>query len=303
MAETLVILNPNSGDGAHTDTVRQWAELEGYALEETKSAGDSITIARNTAESGVTSLIAAGGDGTVNEVVRGIDQADAFDSVELGILPLGTGNNFARQLGITGVDDAFEIIEHGDRRHIDLGQAGDRPFVNSCVAGLTADASSQTSAELKDQLGVLAYVITTLRSVSDFESLKLTVDITAGDDGTSAWTGEALSVLVGNGRRFTPGQGTQADMEDGRFDVTVIEDVSALNLMGEAVMERLFGRDSTNVVRTQTPALSIRVHHPEAVRFSLDGEIIKHRSLSLKTRPATLTVAVGDPYDPEPGER
>lgn len=300
MPETVIIENPKSGSGDHAETVRDRAESLGYALEQTEEAGDAITLAQEAAETGASTIVAAGGDGTVNEVVRGIDRAGAFDSVTLGILPLGTGNNFAEQIGIPDLDTAFAVLEDGDRRKIDLGQANDRPFVNSCVAGLTAESSDETSHDMKNRLGVLAYVITTLESLADFESLRLTVDMEEGGTETRAWTGEALCVLIGNGRRFTTHGSTQADMEDGLFEVAVIEDVSALDLMSDAIVDELFGEDSTHIVRSKTPSLTITSREPESIRFSLDGEIIQQQELTLSIRSKTLRVAVGDDYEPTP---
>lgn len=299
-AETVIVLNPQSGSGRHVESVRRRAELRDYPVRQTEAAGDAIRFAREAAEAGTDTVVAAGGDGTVNEVIQGIDRAGALDDVTLAILPVGTGNNFATNIGITDLDTGFAVVAEGERRRIDLGQADGRPFLNSCVAGLTADASDETSHEAKHRLGVLAYVVTTLRSVSDFEALRLAVDIDAGGTETTAWAGEAICVLVGNGRRFTAGGSEQADMEDGRFDVTVIEDIPAIDLMSELLVERLLGARGSHLVRTQAPAVTITIGNPESVRFSLDGEIIEARELSLRVRPKALTVAVGDGYRPHP---
>lgn len=300
MSQKIVIQNPGSGSGDHNESVRRRADDLGYTLEQTEIAGDAVTLAAEAAEAGFSTVVAAGGDGTVNEVVRGIDQASAFDDVELGILPIGTGNNFAEQIGIPDLDTAFGVIEDGDRRRIDLGYANERLFVNSCVGGLTAESSSETPSEMKRQLGVFAYVLTTLRTVSDFESLRLTVDIEDAGQETTAWAGDALCVLVGNGRRYPTGGTSQANMEDGLFDVVVIEDVSALDLMSDTIVERLLGRDSTSIKRFKTSSLEITIDNPDVTRFSLDGEIIRERELSLTIRPQILTVAVGETYNPDP---
>lgn len=299
MSDTVLIYNPQSGSGNHGDTVRSQVMADDYAIEETESAGDAISLAEAAAETGYDTIVAAGGDGTVNEVVRGIDRAGALGDVTLGVLPLGTGNNFAQQLGITDLDTGFDVLATGERRRIDLGQASDRPFANSCVAGLTAESSSETSAAMKERLGVLAYVVTGLRSMSEFESLRLTIDPADGSQ-TAAWAGEAVCVLVGNGRRFTATGGEQADMEDGLLDIVVIKDVSAFDLMSDRISERLLGSDSEHIVRSQASSLVITNHDASAIRFSLDGEIIRHRELSLAVRPDTLSVAVGDGYDPDP---
>lgn len=299
-AGTVVVLNPRSGRGDGADDVRRRAERLGYAVAVTDGPGDAIDVVRRAARAGTGTVVAAGGDGTVNEVLQGVDAAEAFGSVTVGVLPLGTGNNFAKNIGIPDVEAGFAALETDRRRRIDVGRADGRVFVNSCVGGLTADASSETSPELKDRLGVLAYVVTTLRSVADFESLRLTVTVSDGGE-PATWTGEALCVLVGNGRRFTAGGSTQGNMEDGLFDVTVIENVSAIDLLGDAVVERLLGRDSPHVVSTRAADLSIVLHHPGSIRFSLDGEIVEDRRLTLRVEPRTVSIVVGDGYDPDPG--
>lgn len=297
--ETTIILNPESGHADNTEIVEERAKSRGYGLERTAAAGDAIEFTSEAIAAGASTIVAAGGDGTVNEVVRGIERADAFDEVTLGILPLGTGNNFAKQIGITDIKSGFDILERGDRRRIDLGQADGHLFVNSCVAGLTAESSSETSPELKRRLGVLAYVITTFRSVPEFEAPHLTVNIDDGETATT-WSGEALSVLVGNARRFSVSGNSQANMEDGLLDVTVIKDVPVLELMSDTFLEELLGRDSPDITRSQTPSLTISIHDPTAIRFSLDGEIIQQKELELGIRPNILEVAVGDAYDPDP---
>ncbi len=300
MSGTILVYNPKSGRGNHGDEIRRRAELRGYDLERTDAPGDAIRLARRAAETGYSTIVAGGGDGTVNEVVRGMDRANAFEDVTLGIVPLGTGNNFATQLGIPDLDTAFDVVANGERRRIDLGRATDRPFVNSCVAGLTADSSGETSSTMKDRLGVLAYVLTTLRSARDFDPPRLAIDTEERGSEPTAWTGDALCVLVGNGRRFTTEGGDQADMEDGLFDVSVIRDVPTIDLLSDTVIERLFGRNSEHIVRSQTASLTITVRDSEPIRFSLDGEIVQRRRLSIESRPRTLAVAVGDTYERDP---
>ena len=301
MSETVIILNPKSGTGDHADAVTDRAQVLDHRVERTGAKGDGVDLAREAAEAGAEQIVAAGGDGTVNEVVRGIDKAGAFDRVTLGIVPVGTGNNFAGQLGITDLDTAFNVIEEGERRWIDLGEADGHAFVNSCVAGLTSDSSSKTDPDMKDRLGVVAYVVTTLKSMVEFDSMSLTVETEKGGDRSPAWRGDALAVLIGNGRRFAAGGDTQANMEDGLFEVTIVENVSTLDLMGEAVADQLLGGESDAIVRTRTPSIRIEVHDPQSRQFSLDGEIIERDNLSVDIRPSTLSVAVGEGYQLDPG--
>jgi diacylglycerol kinase family enzyme len=112
--------------------------------------------------------VAAGGDGTVNEVVRGVVRATALDRVTVGIVLGGTGNDFAGNVGITGIEQAFEVLDRGERRRVDFGVDDDRPFRNSCC-GLTAEASAETDPGQKERFGTVAYVLNTLRTLSEFD--------------------------------------------------------------------------------------------------------------------------------------
>lgn len=298
--ERVVILNPASGSGDHGREVRDLSRAHGYDVHETESAGDAIGLARETVADGASLVAAAGGDGTVNEVVRGVVAADALDRVTLGVVPCGTGNDFAENVGVTGIAHAFEVLDGGERRRIDLGIADDRPFVNSCVGGLTAEASAETTPELKRRLGAVAYVLATLRTVPTFDGIRVSVEGFDEDGRSPVWSGDAVAVLVGNGRRFPPEGSTQANAEDGRLDVTLVHDVDSVDLMATAASERLLGRDTPHTTRCEVPALEIDVREGSPIPFSLDGEIVRRDRLSVHTRPRALRIAVGERYEPAP---
>lgn len=237
---------------------------------------------------------------TAVTVSRGVDEADALGEVEIGVIPVGTGNNFAGNVGIGGIDEAFTVLSEGERRRIDLGEAADRPFVNSYIAGLTADASGETDPELKSKYGVVAYVINTLQSVAEFDGLRIEVDAWSGSESDPAWSGDALCLLVGNGRRFSLRGETQADMEDGHLDVTIVENVPASDSVQEALAERLLGSESASTERMRASQLDIRSLGGERVNFSLDGEMVRDDDTSIRVREAALTVPVGETYAPSP---
>ncbi len=296
--ERVVILNPISGDASHREQVRDLAAERDYTILETQGEGDAVEFARKAAESGASLVAAAGGDGTLHEVVQGLDDADALDSVTFGVIPAGTGNNFAGNIGVMDIPHAFDVLDSGERRQIDLGTANDRPFVNSCIGGVTADASRETNPEQKERLGVLAYVVNTLQLMTDYEGLPLSIE--ASDDGEIAWSGDAVFVLVGNGRRFPTEGRTQANMEDGLLDVTIVENVPTVNLLQEATMQRLFGTETKNVTHLQTPTLAIEVEGDSPVGFSLDGEMGEWDDLTLAVRENVLEIPVGDEYERDP---
>jgi YegS/Rv2252/BmrU family lipid kinase len=298
-ASRVLVLNPVSGSADHAERVRELATDHDFAVRETHEGGDAIDFGREAADADL--VAAAGGDGTIHEVVRGLYEADALDSTTVGVVPAGTGNNFAGNIGVEGIEEAFSVLETGETRQVDLGIANGRPFVNSTIAGLTANASSETTAEMKDSFGVLAYVVNTIRTAADFEGLSLDVE-TAADE--QSWRGEAAFVLVGNGRRFPVEGQTQAHMEDGRFEVTIIEDRPTGKLVGEATLRRLLGTDTSNITRLETSELSISIRNGEPGTFSLDGEMLSARDLGIETERGGLSLRVGEGYeiDPQPPE-
>lgn len=310
MSNKVIILNPASGTGDHVSQVQTLAADHGYTVRQTEREDHGFDLTQEAIEKGATFVAAAGGDGTLNEVIRGITTASALDDVTVGVVPCGTGNNFAGNIGVAGIEQAFEVLEHGERRQIDLGRVDSadgendgRPFINSCVSGLTAEASAETSPELKRRFGTAAYVLETLRTVQSFDGIRVTVGLYDDEvDTTPVWTGSAIAVLIGNGRQFPPGGSRQANMEDGQFDVTLVTDTGSLGLLTTAATEAILERETPQTTRYTVPKLTISVMDDEPIAFSLDGEICHHSQLSLHTQPRALRIAVGDEYEPSPSE-
>lgn len=295
----VVVVNPESGGGDDLPEIRELAAEYGFELAVSEEAGEPVSLTREAIGAGATRIGACGGDGTVNEIVRGIDAVGAFDSTTLGVIPAGTGNNFADNIGVESVEHGFELLSSGETRRIDLGTAGNDLFVNSCVCGLTADASRETSAGLKRRFGELAYVFKTIEQMADFESIPLHVHAEAG--GT-LWDGDAMFVLIGNARRFPAGGSQQANVEDGLFEVTIIEGVSTGQLVRETAVRRLLGGRASSIHRLTAPSLTVDVRREKSVAFSFDGEMASFKHLSCRVRPMTLAVRVGEGYESAPAE-
>lgn len=311
--ESVLICNPVSGSEEHVDRITTLARDRGFSVALTENAGDATRLAQEAAANGARLVAAAGGDGTINEVVNGLVDANALEETTLAVVPAGTGNNFASNIGVGSIDDAFEVIETGRRRRIDLGVANDRAFVNSCVGGITAEASGVTSSEEKRTWGVLAYVGKTLETVSAFESLPLRAILENGETGgeadpastsetdrTQVWTGDAMFVLVGNCRRFTTARRAQANVEDGLFEVTIVEDASTIDLLTEAALGSFFDREQAHIVRQRVPSVTVESRRSEPIEYSLDGELLEAETLEVTTHAGALEVVVGTEYRIDP---
>jgi YegS/Rv2252/BmrU family lipid kinase len=293
--EQWVILNPTSGTADHVDDVRQFANERNYTVQETTHEEHAVQLAQDAVANDVDRLAVAGGDGTLHEVVRGLVEASALGKVTVGVIPTGTQNIFATNIGVTSIEEGFDLLDHGERRRIDVGFAGGEPFVVSCIAGFPAEVSVATSSDLKERFGSVAFVIASLQEFTEFEELQ--IDLTAISDGEeTTWSGEALCVLVGNVLRFD-NRGGQANVEDGLFDVVLIEQMPAGDILAEATAQRVFGRDTEHVLQVQASQLEIRGLGSEPITFSLDGELNSHDELVLYTDPQSLTVCVGSTYE------
>lgn len=98
------------------------------------SGSEAADLARDAARGGTSIVVATGGDGTVNEVVRRLCRANPLHEVTRGVVPLGTGNNFTKNIGVTDVETAFAVVERGERRRIDLGRSSG---AKGCPSGWT----------------------------------------------------------------------------------------------------------------------------------------------------------------------
>jgi YegS/Rv2252/BmrU family lipid kinase len=287
------LVNPESGTADHAEYVRRRLEARGFAVQETESKEHATELARAAGRDGVSTLAVCGGDGTVNDVLRGLYDVDALGDVTLAVVPGGTANLLAGTLGIRDLDHGLEVADTGPVETVDVGVAGDEPFVVSAVGGLPANASTGASDELKSRFGTLAFLVSGARETLAFDPL----DIRVSTDDEVAFDGSALSVLVGNARKFVE-EGGQAAMADGQFDVAVVEEMPPASAVAEAAIHRLLAQGTDGV--THLHAESVTIEGSDPVTFSLDGELTRHERLSLSVLPRTLSLRVGDGYDPNP---
>ncbi len=192
----LIIVNPASGRGNSDRTLRSLgaafaARRASFDLVETAGAGDAELAARQGAQRGYRSVVAVGGDGTIAEAITGLAGSD----VPLGIIPAGTANQLASNLGIPrDIEGAVEVALHGTPMPMDIGQLGDgRYFALMAGAGWDAEVMRDATRELKNRFGFLAYLYAGLRSATQLPSVAF--HITA--DGQEIEV-QAASVMVAN---------------------------------------------------------------------------------------------------------
>jgi YegS/Rv2252/BmrU family lipid kinase len=239
-------------------------------------------------------VLAVGGDGTVNEVVNGLLGTD----VPLGILPVGTANDFARQTGIPdNARAALELVVDRPAVQVDLGSLNGRAFLNVSSAGLGAETTAETGAVAKGMLGPLAYAITGVRKLAgEMEPRRARFRGPAFDREV-----EFLHFAVGNAR--ATGAGTVitplARLDDGLLDLCVVEPM-ALGAFAGLLLELRRGEhlERDGVLYAQLPWVEVESETPLTV--NLDGEPQSLSRLEYRVLPQALRVHVGHLPGEEP---
>jgi YegS/Rv2252/BmrU family lipid kinase len=283
LKNTIVILNP-AARGARTQRLRTQVEklARGAILCETSGAGEAERIARNAVVEGYEKIVAAGGDGTVNEIVNGI----AGHNVTLGLLPIGTMNVFATELGLPLNDLAgcWKIIEENRTHRVDLPRANGQHFVQLAGVGLDAQAVKETSRAFKRSFGPLSYLISAVQVASRTPPV---LRIESED----ASTDEGSFVLVGNGRlyggRFPFFK--QALMDDGLLDVIVFKRLNYLDIiryLQDVVFTPQISSPEVEYFKTKR----LRVSSEETVPVEIDGELVGNCPVEFRIRAGGLRV-------------
>ncbi len=276
-------MNP-AARGARTQRLRAQVErfARGTTLCATKNAGEAEFLARNAAAEGYKRIVAAGGDGTINEIVNGI----AGHNITLGVLPIGTMNVFATELGLPVNDLAgcWKIIQQNKTHRVDLPRANRKHFVQLAGVGLDAQAVKETSRAFKRSFGPLSYLISAVQIASRTPPV-LRIE------SEEAVTGEGSFVLVGNGRlyggRFPFFK--QAVMDDGLLDVIVFKRLNYVDII-RYLQDVVFTPQisSPEVEYFQTKRL--RVTSDEVVPVEIDGELVGNCPVEFKIRAGGLRV-------------
>lgn len=282
--DAVIIGNPASGRGDMdnlkrcTESLKEvCGEVEIWPTERPEHATELATLA------GACLVVAAGGDGTVNEVINGL-HTDAT----LGVLPLGTANVLARELGLPlDAAKACRRIVEGETIRMDLGIATDGDGVErkfSCMAGIGFDANviRAVPSRMKRDLGVMAFALTAFKvlAVEDLPWIRI-------QNG-----GEHMSqfAIIANGSHYGGDYKTSdsASLTNGELDIIMVEKVSKLlrpDIFGRILAKKPLSKDATRFSATELEATS-----DEKVPVQLDGEIWSQLPMSFRVAPSSLKV-------------
>ncbi len=267
--------------------------------------GDAATFAREEAAAGVAAVVAVGGDGTVNEVLNGLAGID----VPMGIVPLGTANDFARQVAIPDdAEHALDLILRGEPVRLDTAELNGRRFLNVSAGGIGAEATAETGAAAKAALGPLAYALTGLRKLVTLDTHRLRL-VAPGLEREH----DALLFFVGNARESGGGMPVTplASANDGLLDVCVVEAEGRADLARLALAIRRgehVGEAGVHYYRVPW----VDVTADTEIYVNVDGEPVRATELRYRARPGDLLIhlpppgatdAVAEARADAPGER
>ncbi|MGF6952727.1 diacylglycerol kinase (ATP) [Neobacillus sp. B4I6] len=272
MKRARLIYNPTSGREIlkrNLPEILQKLEIAGYeaSCHATTGAGDATEAARLAVERQYDIVIAAGGDGTIHEVVNGLAEQDYRP--KLGIIPAGTTNDFARALHIPrDIGPAVDIITKGELIPVDIGRINDRYFINIAGGGRITELTYEVPSKLKTMLGQLAYYLKGMEMLPSIKPSEVSIEY----DG-KLFEGEAMLFLVGltNSIGGFEKLAPDSSINDGLFSLLILKKtnlaefirIATLALRGEHV-------NDPNVIYTQ--ANRIKVQAVDKVQLNLDGE-------------------------------
>lgn len=255
-----------------------------WSISVTKAYGDATRFARQAAEDGFDIVAGYGGDGTQHEIANGVLGTDAL----MGVLPGGTGNNFAKELGTPQtLRPAVELLCTSQAvRNVDVVQLGEECFVLRLYVGI--EPEQQTSRDDKDRYGKLAYLVDAFRKARDTPEVDFTVTV----DGSSEDV-RAMILYVVNASTNGAGiniVGELSSIDDGLMDAFILN-MNDLNTIA-GFTDRVFNLDSENAKKhlRQGKEMSIATVPDQPVWA--DGELVGRTPISLKVLPSALSVVV-----------
>ncbi|MFL6542208.1 MAG: diacylglycerol/lipid kinase family protein [Chthoniobacterales bacterium] len=291
--KTCIICNPAAGSVDETDALAaQLARFDGASVQFTKASGDAMRLAREAVGSGCETVIAAGGDGTLNEVINGL--AEHIDRITIGLLPLGTGNDFARMLALpSAVDDCIDALRLGQTRAIDLVRVTSdrvRYFINVSAGGFSGTVNEKMTPEIKQTWGPLAYLRCAAEALPELTAYRTQLTL---DDVTNTEL-DLYNVVIANGRYVAGGTliAPEAEIDDGLLDIVLVptSEAPALAVLAAQIAVGAHLESESIVFRR---AAKVAVNSTPGMWFNVDGELVGNEPAVFEILPRAVQFLTG----------
>lgn len=271
MKKAIIIYNPTSGNEKfinHLPYALQKLEEAGYDVTKhaTTCAGNATVAAKEAAENGYDLVVAAGGDGTIHEVLNGI--AGLKKRPTLGVIPVGTTNDFGRAIRVgTSIEFAIDTLAAGHTVPLDIGKFNDTYFIYVACAGVLTPLSYETSSKLKTKFGKLAYVAKGAELLPSMKATRMRIEHDGG-----VFNDEAMCFFVANTNSVAGFEklAPDAELNDGEFVLLVVKKTSLFQL-GMLMKDVQFGKHVSNPNIEYIKSKQLKISCEELV-MNLDGE-------------------------------
>ena len=289
----IFIFNPKAGKGKIKTSLMDIVDIfnkGGYEviIRATQAPRDAYEQVKKYADK-VDLVVCSGGDGTLDEVVTGITELKS--QVPVGYIPAGSTNDFANSLFVPkNMLEAAAMIMKEEIYRCDVGRFNDKTFAYVAAFGLFTDVSYETSQDLKNILGHLAYVMEGAKRIFDVKTYHLCVEANGEvHEGDYIYGMITNSHSVGGFRNLV---GNDVEMDDGLFEVTLIKKPKNPLELNEIIAALINAYDDTDMIDA-FKADSLYIHGDEAISWTLDGEFGgEHKEVNIKNRKQALDIFI-----------
>ena len=292
------IVNPAAGARAAKLLPRIQRSLPNLEVRYTQAPGHATQLTRDLLRDGFECILATGGDGTINEIVNGFLDIHPLLNPEaaLAVLPLGTGGDFRRSLGIHTLDHTLDAILHRPPRVIDAGKLSyldatgvsrNRYFANVVSFGMGGEVAARARNPLHGLGGRTAFFYATMAVFLRYRAIAVDLEI----DGRPAGTHSILNIAAGNGRYHGGGMHVcpRALLDDGLLDVTIIDSLSLFELLRD--IRILYSDDLYVCPKTHHyRARRVAARSAQPVSIEVDGEPLGYLPVTIEILPSALRV-------------
>lgn len=284
--KSALLYNPKAGSAGQLESIRDGFQGEIVELGER----DTKVVVRELRRNGIETFIVAGGDGTLNAFVNAV--APDFRGIRVGILPAGTGNDFARSLECNeSMEHALNVVQQGKTKKVDIIKVtvGERCkyLINASALGFGPLVHEKMTSGVKESLGPVAYLLGAVKALPEVTSYKVCLTL----NGTESFCSDVYNMVVSNGKTIAGGTevAPHALVDDGEMDL-ILFPALPLGKLALAVSQVFFGThiESDHVIVKKARTLHLESEPP--IQLNVDGEMAGESPVTFEVIPGVLEV-------------